>query len=159
MEIERKFLVAALPDLATAEPVAVRQGYLTRPEDSVEMRLRQKGEKLLLTLKSGEIGLVREELETAIDPEQFDTFWPATEGRRIEKTRWTGHIPDGSVFELDIFEGAHAPLRLVEVEFASRAAAEAFAPPDWFGAEVTGIRAYSNKVMAFEGAPRELISE
>lgn len=153
MEIERKFLVAVLPDLADAEPVSVRQGYLTRPEDSVEMRLRQKGETFFLTLKSGEMGLVREERETVIDRAQFDTFWAATEGRLIEKTRWTGELADGSVFELDLFDGRHAPLRLVEVEFASRAAAEAFVPPDWFGAEVTGERGYSNKVMAFEGLP------
>lgn len=151
-EIERKFLVAALPDLDAAKPVAVRQGYLTLPADSVEMRLRQKGSKLLMTLKSG-AGMAREERETTITQEQFDTFWPATGGRRIEKTRWTGSLSDGTVYELDIFEGSHAPLRLVEVEFDSLAAARSFTPPDWFGPEVTGERGYSNKVMALEGAP------
>lgn len=151
-EIERKFLVATLPDLSVAESVAVRQGYLTLPADSVEMRLRQKGSKLLMTLKSGG-GMAREERETAITGEQFGIFWPATEGRRIEKIRWTGKLSDGTIYELDIFEGRHAPLRLVEVKFDSLAAARSFTPPDWFGPEVTEDRAYSNKVMALEGAP------
>lgn len=151
-EIERKFLVATLPDLGAAKPVGVRQGYLTLPADSVEMRLRQKGNKLLMTLKSGG-GIAREERETAITGGQFGIFWPATEGRRLEKTRWAGKLSDGTIYELDIFEGSHAPLRLVEVEFDSLAAARSFTPPDWFGSEVTEDRAYSNKVMALEGVP------
>ena len=152
MEIERKFLVAAEPELGSATPVAVRQGYVTRPGDSVSVRLRQKGEKFLLTVKSGQ-GLVREERESQIEPGLFETFWPATEGRRVEKTRWTGALPGGEIFEYDVFEGAHAPLRLVEVEFESREVAEAFSPPDWFGTEVTEERGYSNEVMALEGLP------
>lgn len=152
MEIERKFLIAAEPDLGAATSVAVRQGYVTRPGDSVSVRLRQKGEKFLLTVKSGQ-GLVREEHESRIEPGLFERFWPATEGRRVEKTRWTGALPGGETFEYDVFAGAHAPLRLVEVEFGSREAAEAFSPPDWFGAEVTGERGYSNEVLAVEGLP------
>ncbi|SFQ65525.1 CYTH domain-containing protein [Roseivivax halotolerans] len=154
MEIERKFLVKAEPDLGDATSVAVRQGYITRPGDSVSVRLRQKGAKFLLTVKSGE-GLVREEHETRIEHGIFETFWPATEGRRVEKTRWTGALPKGETFEYDVFEGYHSPLRLVEVEFESRKAAEAFIPPDWFGTEVTGERAYSNEVLATEGLPSE----
>ncbi|PZX17196.1 CYTH domain-containing protein [Palleronia aestuarii] len=154
LEIERRFLVARLPDLEGAVPAAIRQGYLSWPGDRVELRLRRSGDACFLTLKSGS-GLAREEREAAIDQAAFETFWPATEGRRIEKTRWTGWLAEGRVFELDLFEGAHAPLRIVEVEFESVAAAEAFAPPDWFGAEVTGNPAYSNRVMSVEGVPSD----
>ncbi|KUF08865.1 CYTH domain-containing protein [Pseudoponticoccus marisrubri] len=152
VEIERKFLVTALPDLDTTEAREIRQGYLTRPGDSVEMRLRQKGARFYLTLKGGS-GLLRSERESEIDAALFETFWPATEGQRIEKTRHEGRLPCGTVFELDLFAGRHAPFRLVEVEFDDAAAAKAFIPPDWFGREVTGETAYGNKVMAFDGVP------
>ncbi|MHA3976675.1 CYTH domain-containing protein [Halovulum sp. GXIMD14794] len=154
IEIERKFLVRQMPDLSNARSEAVRQGYLTLPEDSVELRLRQKGARFFLTLKSGD-GLARQEREVPIDAAQFDRLWPATEGRRIEKERWTGGLPGGLVFELDVFAGAHAPLRLVEVEFPSEDAARSFTPPDWLGTEVTSDKRYGNKVMALRGLPAD----
>lgn len=154
VEIERKFRVARMPDLSGARAVPIRQGYLTLPTDSVDLRLRAKGDKRLLTLKRGGAGLAREERETLIDAQAFDTLWPATEGRRIEKTRWTGTLPCGTTFELDVFEGRHAPLVLVEVEFDDLDAARAFIPPDWFGADVTEDAAYGNRVMALDGPPQ-----
>jgi CYTH domain-containing protein len=151
-EIERKFLVAELPDLSKAERAVVRQGYLTAPDDSTELRLRQKGDRYYLTLK-GTGSLVRVEREAEISAEQFETFWPETDGRRVEKERYTGRLEDGRVFELDIFFGDLAPLRLVEVEFLSEPEALAYAPPDWFGAEVTEDKRYKNKIMAINGVP------
>ncbi|WP_170331290.1 CYTH domain-containing protein [Ruegeria arenilitoris] len=151
-EIERKFLVADLPDLSGTEKALVRQGYLTAPDDSTELRLRQKNDKYFLTLKGGG-ALVRVEREAEISAEQFDTFWPETDGRRVEKERFTGQLPDGRVFELDVFQGDLAPLRLVEVEFQTEAEAEAYIPPEWFGADVTADKRYKNKTMATKGIP------
>lgn len=151
-EIERKFLVAELPGLSDAKKAVVRQGYLTAPDDSTELRLRQKNDRYFLTLK-GRGGLVRVEREAEISAEQFETFWPETEGRRVEKERYTGSLPDGRIFELDVFLGTLAPLRLVEVEFASEAEAVAYMPPDWFGTDVTEDKRYKNKMMAIEGIP------
>jgi CYTH domain-containing protein len=145
-EIERKFLVAGpLPEGLVAEPI--RQGYITAASDSAEVRLRQKGEACFLTVKS-EGGLVRDEYEIAIGAAEFETLWPLTEGRRVEKTRSRGRLAGGLEFELDIFEGHLAPLMLVEVEFPSEAAARAFVPPDWFGEDVTGDRRYRNRTLA-----------
>ncbi|RBW61740.1 CYTH domain-containing protein [Ruegeria sp. A3M17] len=151
-EIERKFLVAELPDLSGADKATVRQGYLTAPDDSTELRLRQKNDRYFLTLK-GVGSLVRVEREAEITAEQFETFWPETEGRRVEKERHTGKLPDGRVFELDIFLGNLAPLRLVEVEFDTEAEARAYTPPDWFGTDVTADKRYKNKMMAIKGVP------
>lgn len=151
-EIERKFLVATLPDLSAAQKSTVRQGYLTAPEDSTELRLRQKGGSFFLTLK-GSGGLVRVERETEISEAQFETFWPETEDRRVEKERFTGTLPDGRMFELDVFSGPLAPLCLVEVEFSSEAEARGYVPPDWFGADVTDDKRYKNKMMAINGKP------
>ena len=152
MEIERKFLVAELPDLSGTQKAVVRQGYLTAPDDSTELRLRQKNDTCYLTLK-GSGGIARVEREAEITREQFETFWPETAGRRVEKERYTGTLPDGHVFELDIFLGDLAPLRLVEVEFSSEAEARAYTPPDWFGTDVSEDKRYKNKTMAINGIP------
>lgn len=150
-EIERKFLVARCPALDGVTSEAVRQGYVTGPDDGVEVRLRQKGQGYFLTVKSH--GTVqRAEHETAITQEQFETLWPTTSGSRIEKTRYTGTLPDGLIFELDIFRGALSPLMLVEVEFATLDAANAFTAPDWFGADVTADKRFKNGELAHAGA-------
>ncbi len=151
-EIERKFLVADLPDLSRADKAVVRQGYLTSLDDSAELRLRQKNDRFFLTLKGGG-AMVRVEREAEISAEQFETFWPETEGRRVEKERFTGVLSDGRVFELDVFLGDLAPLQLVEVEFSTEAEALAFTPPDWFGADVTSDNRYKNRTMATSGVP------
>ncbi|HBS49980.1 MAG TPA: adenylate cyclase [Rhodobacteraceae bacterium] len=153
-EIERKFLLREMPGLEGARETVLRQGYLTAPGDSVEIRLRQAGTAHVLTLKSG-AGMARVERETALSPEQFEALWPETDGRRIEKRRWTGALDDGLCFELDIYEGALAPLRLVEVEFPDEGAAARFAPPDWFGAEVTEDARFKNKALAVDGLPED----
>ncbi len=151
-EIERKFLVAELPDLSHARKAVVRQGYLTGPDDSTELRLRQKNDQFFLTLKGGG-GLVRTEREAEISQEQFETFWPETKGRRVEKERYTAALQGGLSFELDLFLGDLNPLRLVEVEFASETEANNFEPPAWFGTEVTVDKRYKNKMLAITGIP------
>lgn len=151
-EIERKFLVTDLPDLSAMQKAVVRQGYLTAPDDSTELRLRQKDDKHFLTLKGGGT-MVRVEREAEITADQFNTFWPETEGRRVEKERYTGQLPDGRVFELDIFLGDLAPLQLVEVEFTSETEAREYTPPAWFGMDVTADNRYKNKTMAINGVP------
>lgn len=145
-EIERKFLVRGpVPEGLVGRPI--RQGYITAASDTAEVRLRQKGEACFLTIKSGG-GLVRDEHEIAIGAAEFETLWQLTEGRRVEKTRYTGRLADGLEFELDVFEGHLAPLMLVEVEFPSEAAARAFIPPDWFGEDVTEDKSYRNSALA-----------
>lgn len=49
---------------------------------------------------------------------------------------------------------APASLDLVTVEFATRADADAFVPPVWFGTEVTGDDSYTNRMIAISGRPR-----
>ena len=119
-EVERKFLVAEMPPLDGAVSEHIRQGYFTVPEDSVQVRLRQKGARFFLTVK-GQGTLSRSEHETEIPAEVFERLWPATGARRLEKIRWTGRLPGGEVFELDLFEDRD--LRLVEVEFADETGA------------------------------------
>jgi CYTH domain-containing protein len=50
-------------------------------------------------------------------------LWPATQRRRLEKTRYQGSLGHERAFELDIFLGRLPPLILVEVEFSAVKAA------------------------------------
>jgi len=114
----------------------------------VELRLRRVDETdCFLTVKSGNAP-TRVELELAIVTDQFLELWPLTEGRRVFKRRYRIPVAGGLTAELDVYEGARAGLQVVEVEFSSEAQAREFAPPAWFGREVTGDRRYTNAELA-----------
>lgn len=151
VEIERKFLVAAWPPVALGAGSEIRQGYLAIEPGGTEVRVRHKDGRWLLGVKRGK-GLVREEFEVELSADAFDTLWPATQGRRVEKVRHRLEA-GGQTAELDVFTGDLAGLRLVEVEFPSTEEAADFTQPDWFGTEVTGLEQYLNQTLAFSGSP------
>ena len=146
-EIERKFLVRKLPgDLTSYRSNEISQGYLVSLDDGTQVRLRRKGDKYSLTFKRG-TGNVREEREVELTATQFDALWPATEGKRLVKTRY--EIPLGErVVEIDVYHDRHEGLIVAEVEFDDAAAAKNFQPPDWLGDDVTGDPRYSNQLLA-----------
>ncbi len=152
-EIERKFLVAEVPGALDDHPSeAIEQGYVA-VERSVEVRLRRRGGRALLTVKSG-AGRVRVEEEFEIDDRRFESLWPLTEGRRVTKTRYRLPAAGGDLtIELDVYSGDLDGLVVAEVEFESGSAADAFEPPDWFGAEVTDDTRYANRALAVDGVP------
>ena len=49
---------------------------------------------------------------------------------------------------MDVFHGSLAPLVLAEVEFPTVEEANAFVPPDWFGADVTMDGRYHNSYLS-----------
>jgi CYTH domain-containing protein/CHAD domain-containing protein len=149
-EIERKFLLAEMPRAESAA-ARIEQGYLALDERG-EVRLRRIDGELLLTAKSGH-GEVREEVEVSIHPKAFEALWPLTEGRRVRKVRHYVPLGEGLRAEIDVYEGALDGLRTAEVEFDSREAADAFMPPPWLGAELTGDKRYANQALATAGLP------
>lgn len=152
-EVERKFLVEQVPDDLEQYPSdRISQGYLAVDPSGAQVRLRRRGYHTLLTVKSGK-GLARAEEEFLIDGPRFERLWPATEGRRVEKTRYKIPLDDGLTLELDVFAGALQGLVLAEVEFDSVDDAHAFTPPDWLRPEVTDDRRYGNASLALRGAP------
>ena len=146
-EIERKFLVRKLPaDLATYPSTEISQGYLVSTDDGLQVRLRKKSDQYSLTYKRG-LGNVREEREVKLTAEQFSALWPATEGKRLIKTR--SEIPFGNrVVEIDLYGGKHEGLVVAEVEFEDEQSAIDFQPPDWLGDDVTADPRYSNQLLA-----------
>jgi len=118
----------------------------------VEVRLRRRGDRTLLTVKSGP-GHVRVEEEMALEERRFDTLWPLTDGRRVIKTRYLVPIGSDLVVELDVYAGDLAGLLTAEIEFPSEQASTAFEPPDWLGPEITGDERYANQSLALRGPP------
>ena len=146
MEIERQFLVTELPPLPT-ECEFLRQGYVALLP---EIRIRQIGEsRFTLTVKRG-AGLVREEWETDISRQEFDSLANRLlpETLVIEKRRYTIPLDNGAMAELHVHEEHLKGLNYVEVEFDTREAASAFIPPAWFGREVTEDARFSYGTLA-----------
>ena len=83
-EIERKFLMATVPDAPVLQPgVQLRQGYLAM-DGAVEVRVRRMADADRLTVKAG-AGLTRTEVELPLDPADAEALWVHTAGRRVEK--------------------------------------------------------------------------
>ena len=145
MEIERKFLIGALPeDLGSYDSCPIVQAYVSRRP---AVRIRQTGDRYILTVK-GPGRLSHEEFELPLDREAYEHLMKKHDGKLIVKRRY--RIPYGAhTIELDVFE---EPLKLcmAEVEFGSEEEALAFEGPDWFGEEVTYDKRYSNAYMAYE---------
>lgn len=149
-EIERKFLLESLPpgfDAVRGKPID--QGYLAVEPHGLQVRLRKKGSEAFLTVKGEPNGYTRPETEVEITPEQFAALWPHTAGRRLRKTRY--EVPLGGLtVEIDIYGGGNRGLIVAEVEFETEEEAHRFAPPGWFGRDVSGDPAYSNRNLAKE---------
>jgi adenylate cyclase len=152
VEVERKWLVQDLPDVPEHKGKKVIQGYIAIATDGTEVRLRQTDGKFFETVKS-EGGLVRAEIEVELSKEQFEALWGTTAGRRLEKTRYTLQWA-GKKVEIDVYQGSLAGLIVAEVEFSSASESARFAPPPWFGTEVTEDKHYKNVNLALHGRPQ-----
>jgi adenylate cyclase len=151
-EIERKFLVAEPPEGFEAYPSEeIEQGYIV-VEGSAEVRVRRRGGRTLLTIKSG-AGRVRVEEEFEIDERRFDSLWRLSEGRRVSKRRYRLPADAGLTIELDVYTGELAGLIVAEVEFAAEADGDEFDAPAWFGRELTDDHRYANRALAVDGVP------
>lgn len=141
----------------------IEQGYLPDPADEAgegegprpEGRVRRIIEpdgsvRMTHTIKTGR-GVRRTEIERAITAEEFDRYWPLTEGRRVRKRRYRARdarAGTARVWEIDAFEDRD--LVLAEVELST--ADEAIAFPAWLAPhvrrEVTEDASYRNYALA-----------
>lgn len=153
MEIERKFLVNALPDLSNIPYKQIAQAYISI---SPVIRVRQMGDTYYLTVKS-KGHLMREEFELEITKTEYMNLYAKVEGIAIEKTRYFISLEDGLIAELDFYKGALDGLITVEVEFDTEAAAKHFTPPNWFGKDVTEDVRFKNNYLSAHGLVNHLL--
>ena len=153
-EIERKWVANQPPTAELADVgTALRQGYLAIDGD-VTVRVRISPQQAWLTIKGGSDGLDRTEVEFELDLAEAEDLWRHTGERRLEKTRHEVRV-DEYTAEVDVFDGTLTGLYLVEVEFPSLEAAEAFVAPQWFGREVTGRPEWTNASLSLHGRPAD----
>jgi adenylate cyclase len=158
MEIERKWHVLS-PDLRKIEercPYSslIRQAYVqTSP---FELRIRQKDDKYLMTIKEGS-GLARPETEDSITEKLFLALWSRINDHSIEKVRYVYTISSLTV-EIDVYSGALSGLVVIEIEFSSKADSIGFDSSllerDWGSLEdVTQNAHFKNASLARFGMP------
>ena len=146
LEIERKFLVRVIPDLAPKATFCITQGYIL-DLFGVVVRIRKSNRDGFITIKrdTGTNSLGVHEYEYSI-PEWVASFLLRFSFLgKIEKIR-KNILFKGHMFELDIFQGHNAGLAIVEVELEDEN--EVVDLPYWVGEEVTGKQQYFNKNLA-----------
>jgi CYTH domain-containing protein len=140
LEIERKFLVDLENFVPEGSPIKIKQGYLISDSQKV-VRIRTKGEKAFVTIKSNVNGVVRKEYEYAIPYSDALEMFELCQGYPIFKTRWEYEYK-GHVWEIDVFEGANSGLVVAEIELSDEN--ESFEKPRWAGIEVSTDERYFN---------------
>ncbi len=150
MEIERKFLVSAVPDnLDSYNSKEIEQAYIsTNPT----IRIRKSNSDYILTVK-GSGHMSREEFELLINEDQYLSLMKKAETPILEKTRYEIPIDGGYSAELDIYHGQLEGLMTVEVEFDTVDEALIFKPPSWFSIDVTNDKRYKNTALSINGIP------
>jgi CYTH domain-containing protein len=158
LEIERKFLVRALDvaalAAAAADELEIEQTYLAGVGgESVRVRRSIRpdgGEERTETRKRRMSSRTREEVERALDPDEYLRLVEQRDPTRrtIRKRRFKVPIDDGLVCEVDVFGGDLDGLVLAEVELPAEDAA--FRLPDWLTVvrEVTDDPGYTNAALA-----------
>lgn len=161
LEIERVWVLRGAPIVPAGACVwRIEQGYL--PEHGIDDAAFAEGRLRRITHPDGRVeclhtvkrgaGLVRQETERTVTGDEFEAWWPRTEGRRVRKRRH--RVPDGAlVWEIDEF--LDWPLWMAEVELPS---ATAPCPiPAWLapvmGREVTEDPRWRNFALAVHGPP------
>ena len=148
LEIERKFLVSArnLSSIHMTDGEKISQGYLCTDIDKT-VRVRIKNNRGYLSVKTKNIGIVRNEFEYEIPTDDAEKLLKICEPNVLSKIRYKIDYKN-HVWELDIFEGKLSGLIMAEVEIKS--ADEFVEIPDWAGREVSDDSRFYNVRLIFE---------
>lgn len=166
MEIERKFTIRELPsNLSDYSFHLIEQAYLcTNPV----VRVRQEDATYYMTYKGSGM-MSREEYNLPLTAEAYEHLKEKADGIVITKKRYLIPLDKENVrfasnysateafedwvpvIELDVFEGALAPLIMAEIEFPDEETANAYLMEDWFLEDVTQDKRYHNSNMSKNG--------
>ncbi len=144
-EIERKFLVnkSLWEKVEKPLPVLISQGYISKSEQGV-VRVRTKGAKGFLTIKSANTGISRSEFEYEIPLVDASQLLAQFCQKKIVKKRYL--IEFGKhVWEVDEFIEPKQGFILAEIELSDEN--EPFLKPDWAEKDVSLEKIYFNSNM------------
>lgn len=146
-EIERKYLVCGSSYRHQAiQKKDMMQGYLSLDPDAT-VRIRIVGDKAFITVKSRNIGAVRNEWEYPVPIEEAkEMLRSCCKSRLIEKTRYIVEAPHNLKWEIDEFHGSLDGLVIAEIELPDEDFEVAL--PDFIGEDVTGNPRYYNSSLA-----------
>lgn len=145
-ETERKFLVndTSYKGLAV-KAYEIAQGYLSVDADRT-VRIRIKGNKAYITVKTRNVGLTRNEWEYEIPVDDAREMLSACVGIVITKTRYIVPATNGLYWEIDEFHGHHGGLILAEIELPCDDFSIEI--PSFIGKEVSDNPAYYNSSLS-----------
>jgi CYTH domain-containing protein len=133
-EIERKFFLKELPDIAGLQKTHLERHFLYVGE-GIELRIQSTGTKHKLQRKISLSEQEREVQEIALSLEEFQRLKLSAQSS-IERESY--HLADSPKTDIRMYGGRFAGLMRAEFEFSSREESLAFTPPAWVGAEITG---------------------
>ena len=157
IEIERKFLLKAMPDVLPTEVVKIDQFYFKNKEGVWE-RVRQwnsslYGKRWIHTIKTKISDFSNEEIEKDITKLEYEDFKKEcrqnkSNSRYIKKERWI--YPDGDLYwEVDIFKDK-CHIIIAEIEIPSED--YDLDIPEFISKktllEVTGLKQFSNRSLS-----------
>ena len=145
MEIERKYLLGAIPEgLNLTDKHSISQGYINN--DPV-VRIRKYDDQYILTIKSR--GLIeRLEIEKPLTEKEYSELSTIVKGNLIEKDRYKIPLEDGYTLELDVFHGIYEGLIIAEIEFESIEKAESYKAPGYLSCDVSEMPEYQNSSLS-----------
>jgi CYTH domain-containing protein len=152
MAISRRFIIpSSLTRLIRKERGSERvtEGHFPiQSERQSHVRIERGQCHLVLTSLDGEVSAAED--WTEVPRSHAEALLDVCPGTAVfERSRLRAH--DGEVL-VDRFI-TPGPLDLVSVEFATQGEADAFLPPVWFGAEMTGDDSFTNRMIAIAGLP------
>jgi CYTH domain-containing protein len=134
-EIERKFFVEKMPDLAGVKPLHYERYFLKR-SGGEEERISKVNDGYFYEKKTDISELERARERREISFEEFSTL---KQGASDPIIRDRYDISEHPKISIQVYRGKHEGLVRAEVEFASESDARNFVPPDWMGKEMTAL--------------------
>lgn len=148
IEIERKFLLRDDSWRGLIERTErMAQGYLVGAQAlrdgsaKASVRARIAGDRAWLNIKSVHLGIARAEFEYPVPVVDAEAMLASLCDGVLAKQRHYVTV-EGTLFEIDEFEGDNAGLVVAEVELPAVDAS--FPRPDWLGREVSALPRYYN---------------
>lgn len=143
---ERRFLLTQIPGhVNDLRSTTIQRGYFCN-KSSCEILIEKRGWKhfqIIHTKKNKK----RKTLTIQISRKQFKLLWEGTLDSRIFKTEITTQSTIGSI-HIDAYLKDLRGLIIAKVNFPDRHSAQAFSPPDWFGAEITYDKRFYDQALA-----------